>query len=793
MDKLTAFPKQYFDRFRFNQQAPYFDRVKTATNNDLVSLFDDLVQALQLNTTSIHQICQEFSDIPDEKLTDVLLLDHELYVLLLPNTLCKLLEKWCSKTPLTDDESDLFGETSQLLLRLVQGSNDEPDKIDKIGTWLLNETFIGAICSCVQQIAKTGTHLSDHNLEHLNTLLEALTSFQARRKLITDNSAMLLLLESVVACLESSYYTDTFLVLRPETTMLTTSEVFLLITCTNYLKSYDGHRKTELSEKLLQIMIESYIKIYDNFIPSIEQWKHSLTRSIYCMTHLISYHDKNLNGYEEKLVDNLTQILNSTNLFRNISSIGINSEILLIEAALRILSELTLNLATLAMVREKQLNDTITKFTKVENDDITLKACQLLGSIMSDDEFKQTVDLVKVTEVVINNLKDVLNSPSAENREKVLSNLKNLVENDDIKNEIISQNALGSIIKSSTDKADDATPLQILYSIAFNANAVDQFKNDKNFLEHVREQEKSDKVDVQVAAKGIMWKLVDEAKFITEQEEKETAHLVQSQGSNTSEVNKSSPKSDDKRGSIDEHEKYDMMISYSWNEKELIYKIYDRLVKDGYRIWLDRDNMYGSIILRMAEAIENSDFILISMSSAYKKSPNCQAEAEYAYNRKRCIIPLISEENYRANGWLGFIAGSKMYVDFQQGDFDGAYDLLIKEIKRNQGKSVPPKERSKPPVEETKEKKENLTIPHPDIQAIPQLSANHDAFAEVIYEEQVAVLGKSPFPSAVGERAPARVAEDQEHAGALKRNMEEMMIHRQSLWIDVDLPQNIRE
>ncbi|CAF1265876.1 unnamed protein product [Didymodactylos carnosus] len=743
-DKLTALPKQYFDRFRFSQSAPYVDNEKTATNNDLVSLFDGLAEALKLKTTSIHQICQELFDISDEKLTDVLLLDHQLYALLLPNTLSELLEKWYSKTPLTDDESDLFGETSKLLLKLIQGSNDEQDKIDKIRTWLLNETFIGAICSCVQEIAKTGTYLSDHNLEHLNTLLEALTSFQDRRKSIMDNSAMLLLLESVVACLTSSYYTDTFLVLRPEATMLTKSEAFLLITCVDYLKSYDGQRKMELSEKLLQTMIEKYIKIYDHFLPSIEQWKHSLTRSIYCMTHLISYHDKNLNGCEEKLVHNLSQILNSTNLFRNISSIGINSETLLIEAALRILNELTLNPTTLAMVREKQLNDTIIKFTKVENDEITLKACQLLGSIMSEDEFKQTVDLVKVTEVAINNLKDALNSPSGENREKVLSNLK---KNDDIKNEIINQNALGSIIKSSTDKADDATPLQILYSISFNGNAVDQLKNDENFIEHVREQEKSDNVDVQIAAKGIMWKLVGEAKFITEQEEKETAHLIQSQESNTIEVDKSSLKPDDRRTSIDESEKYDMMISYSWNEKELIYKIHERLVKDGYKIWLDLDNMYGSIILRMAEAIENSDFILMSMSSAYKKSPNCQAEAEYAYNRKRRIIPLITEANYRANGWLGFIAGSKMYVDFQQGDFDSAYNLLIKEIKRNQGKSVPPKERSKPPVEEIKEKK------------------------------------------AVGETVPARVVEDQEHVGASKGNMEGMRTSSQNLWIEVDLPQ----
>ncbi|CAF5196558.1 unnamed protein product, partial [Rotaria sp. Silwood1] len=74
--------------------------------------------------------------------------------------------------------------------------------------------------------------------------------------------------------------------------------------------------------------------------------------------------------------------------------------------------------------------------------------------------------------------------------------------------------------------------------------------------------------------------------------------------------------------------------------------------------------MRGSIIECMAEAIEQSRFVLICMSSNYKKSTNCKAEAEYAFNRKSKIIPLIVEPQYKADGWLGFLAGSKIYVDF---------------------------------------------------------------------------------------------------------------------------------
>ncbi|CAF4976997.1 unnamed protein product, partial [Rotaria sp. Silwood1] len=57
-----------------------------------------------------------------------------------------------------------------------------------------------------------------------------------------------------------------------------------------------------------------------------------------------------------------------------------------------------------------------------------------------------------------------------------------------------------------------------------------------------------------------------------------------------------------------------------------------------------------------------------------------------AFNRKSKIIPLIVEPQYKADGWLGFLAGSKIYVDFadKEGEeFIKAYDLLIEELKRN--------------------------------------------------------------------------------------------------------------
>jgi hypothetical protein len=82
----------------------------------------------------------------------------------------------------------------------------------------------------------------------------------------------------------------------------------------------------------------------------------------------------------------------------------------------------------------------------------------------------------------------------------------------------------------------------------------------------------------------------------------------------------------------------------------------------------------------MADAVENSEFVIICMSDSYKRSVYCQAEAEYAFRLKRRLLPLIVRQGYRADGWLGFIMGSRIYIDFCRLEYKKACELLIKEI-----------------------------------------------------------------------------------------------------------------
>lgn len=60
-------------------------------------------------------------------------------------------------------------------------------------------------------------------------------------------------------------------------------------------------------------------------------------------------------------------------------------------------------------------------------------------------------------------------------------------------------------------------------------------------------------------------------------------------------------------------------------------------------------------------------------------------EAKYARVRKVEIIPIMLENQWRADGWLGFILGDLLYFKFPQDDekaFSNKYHELFTEISR---------------------------------------------------------------------------------------------------------------
>ena len=216
---------------------------------------------------------------------------------------------------------------------------------------------------------------------------------------------------------------------------------------------------------------------------------------------------------------------------------------------------------------------------------------------------------------------------------------------------------LVSIIKTSNDNSEKVSAVNALWVLAFDENNKKAITQDKETLDILRRLQQSDDPEVQKAAAGALWEL-----------EGKTAR--------NSEMTKA----------IGNH----VMISYQWDSQEVLVEVKNRLQASGYRVWMDLEQMGGSTLEAMAKAVENASVVLVCVSHQYKESPNCRSEAEYAYQLRKDIIPLMMQQNYKPDGWLGMIVGTKLWIDLRNSfNVEAAIGKLKKELgdrgRENQG------------------------------------------------------------------------------------------------------------
>jgi hypothetical protein len=124
-----------------------------------------------------------------------------------------------------------------------------------------------------------------------------------------------------------------------------------------------------------------------------------------------------------------------------------------------------------------------------------------------------------------------------------------------------------------------------------------------------------------------------------------------------------------------------IMLSYEWANQQQTLLVKNELTKAGYNTWMDVDKMSGSTLEAMANAVERSAVVLMCVSKGYKESQACRTEAEYAFQQKKRIIPLLMDQGYRPSGWLGALLGTKLYFNLSnKRELPSRMPALIKEI-----------------------------------------------------------------------------------------------------------------
>ncbi|CAF4595220.1 unnamed protein product, partial [Didymodactylos carnosus] len=245
-----------------NERCTFIEQHKdTISLDNLKSLFDDIVQELEKTKLNdrlsfLKQLRPLISTIMDNisylKLANPILLEHQLIRLFL-NTYIDLLMKWSKNinnnnnnndVVLDNDEEFLFREISVRFVWLISELNKLNFHIFK--KLFIDKILIDLIQQCLDDIATNGKYLNDANLENLSYIIRILNEITHYEDDIQDDPILLPIIDSVIKCLCSKYYLETFKELLPSSTStneLNVKQNFLLIACGSYFSNYIGKRR----------------------------------------------------------------------------------------------------------------------------------------------------------------------------------------------------------------------------------------------------------------------------------------------------------------------------------------------------------------------------------------------------------------------------------------------------------------------------------------------------------------------------------------------------------------------
>ncbi|XP_055872747.1 uncharacterized protein LOC106059484 isoform X3 [Biomphalaria glabrata] len=302
-----------------------------------------------------------------------------------------------------------------------------------------------------------------------------------------------------------------------------------------------------------------------------------------------------------------------------------------------------------------------------------------LAYIVEEDENAKLIDETDTIKNIVNWIHKAL-----ENKQKrryrgftpweLTQGLSKLAVNDSNKAKIIEEGALSDFTQMlrHTDPREQSSAAECLWTLAFDKTVRQTIVESPDLVPALEELKNSENSLVKNNVQGALWMI---------------------KGENDPAASVSRPNSGN---AIKNH----IFISYSWAEKEMVKKIHNSLLSEGYKIWVDYEQMGGSTLQAMADAVENAAVVLICMSEKYKQSPNCRTEAEYTFQLRKDYIPLMMQKKYRPDGWLGAILGAKLFFDFTgKYPYEKPLQGLLKEL-RGRGKTAQIQGNKNPSVDE---------------------------------------------------------------------------------------------
>ncbi|CAF1418851.1 unnamed protein product [Adineta steineri] len=452
--------------------------------------------------------------------------------------------------------------------------------------------------------------------------------------------------------------------------VFTAKMLFYIRTCSFSIFSYvavSSHKIPCTADELVGSIRDDYLQIVHIHSRTIRLWSKEL---LACMTQLIAFGvvlfwpfgpiqapNKTFFAAEQNIYDHiedLMRIIDYRPFHKEMKPVRSNDETSIMDATLMIL---------IGIVRSQNVGWFFRSNVSIQNalttlaeaalyDEICLCVYVILGEVLADEQLKNLKIANSMSGFFFNMLKQAWKHPLKKYRhtemEHLLQEFFIFSKHDFMQQKTANMNKIPLLIEMS-----DQYPIvyDIIWGLSFNHDIQQQLHSNPSFIHKLSQLAKeSNDEQMRKTTHGILWNL-------------EINHQDRSISQNTNQNT------------------FHIMISYSHKEKVLCKQLYDELTKSGYRVWIDFDQMHGNVMDAMAQAIDQSEIIIICMSEQYRQSNYCRAEAHYAFQRQRQIVPVLMQKHYKPDGWLLFLIGQLLYVDFTKYEFVRAMEMLSKELK----------------------------------------------------------------------------------------------------------------
>jgi hypothetical protein len=139
-----------------------------------------------------------------------------------------------------------------------------------------------------------------------------------------------------------------------------------------------------------------------------------------------------------------------------------------------------------------------------------------------------------------------------------------------------------------------------------------------------------------------------------------------------------------------------VFLSHKTEEKSIVLKIKARLDKYLVKSWIDQEMIQVGDHLHQTikPAIDASEIVVIFFSAKFVTSNWCIEEMEFAYNKRKRIIPVIigdiDQIKKNNNSILETILMNNRYFNIDEFDLDNTADVIASAIQSNEEVKIKP-------------------------------------------------------------------------------------------------------